>query len=65
MMNSQNITVFNVELGFTALPHLPDFPARAALESSPSQNLVPVLRRTTLLQIPIAHKYLDACRGPK
>ena len=24
MINSQNITVFNVELGFTALPHLPD-----------------------------------------
>jgi hypothetical protein len=22
-MNNQNITVFNVELGFTALPHLP------------------------------------------
>jgi hypothetical protein len=28
IMNSQNITVFNVELGFTALPHLPDLPAR-------------------------------------
>jgi hypothetical protein len=24
MINSQNITVFNVELGFTTLPHLPD-----------------------------------------
>jgi hypothetical protein len=25
--------VFNVELGFTALPHLPGFPARGILES--------------------------------
>jgi hypothetical protein len=30
MMNNQNITVFSVELGFTALPHLPDFPAHDA-----------------------------------
>jgi len=32
MMNSQNITVFKVELGFTALPHLPDLPARGILQ---------------------------------
>jgi hypothetical protein len=25
--------VFNVELGFTALPHLPDLPARGILQS--------------------------------
>jgi hypothetical protein len=31
-MNNQNMTVFNVELGFTALPHLPDLPARSILE---------------------------------
>jgi hypothetical protein len=24
-MNNQNITVFSVELGFTALPHLPGY----------------------------------------
>jgi hypothetical protein len=30
MMNNQNITVFSVELGFTALPHLPGLPARGA-----------------------------------
>jgi hypothetical protein len=30
MMNNQNMMVFKVELGFTALPHLPDGPARAA-----------------------------------
>ena len=30
MMNSQNMTVFNVELGFTTLPHLPDYFRRAA-----------------------------------
>jgi hypothetical protein len=29
MMNNQNMMVFKVELGFTALPHLPDGPARA------------------------------------
>jgi hypothetical protein len=32
MMNNQNIMVFSVELGFTALPHLPDFPARDNLK---------------------------------
>jgi hypothetical protein len=31
MMNNQNMMVFNVELGFTALPHLPDLPARGDL----------------------------------
>jgi len=30
-MNNQNIMVFNVELGFTALPHLPGIPARCIL----------------------------------
>jgi hypothetical protein len=30
--------VFNVELGFTALPHLPDFPARGILESPAHQH---------------------------
>jgi len=33
MMNNQNIMVFNVELGFTALPHLPGLPALGVLES--------------------------------
>jgi hypothetical protein len=33
MMNNQNITVFSVELGFTALPHLPGLPARGILIS--------------------------------
>jgi hypothetical protein len=33
MMNNQNIMVFKVELVFTALPHLPDFPARGIVES--------------------------------
>jgi hypothetical protein len=36
-MNNQNIMVFNVELGFTALPHLPDIPARGIVES-PAHN---------------------------
>jgi hypothetical protein len=31
-MNNQNITVFSVELGFTALPHLPALPARGVLK---------------------------------
>jgi hypothetical protein len=39
MMNNQNITVFKVELGFTALPHLPDLPARGVLESPAHQNI--------------------------
>jgi hypothetical protein len=37
-MNNQNITVFNVELGFTALPHLPDLPARGILVSPAHQD---------------------------
>jgi hypothetical protein len=37
-MNSQNIMVFNVELGFTALPHLPDLPARGVLQSPAHQH---------------------------
>jgi hypothetical protein len=40
MMNNQNIMVFNVELGFTALPHLPDLPARGILESPAHQLTV-------------------------
>ena len=40
MMNNQNIMVFNVELGFTALPHLPDLPARGILESPAQQYLI-------------------------
>jgi hypothetical protein len=38
MMNNQNITVFNVELGFTALPHLPGLPARGILISPAHQE---------------------------
>jgi hypothetical protein len=30
--------VFIVELGFTSLPHLPDFPARAGLTEAAHQN---------------------------
>jgi hypothetical protein len=37
-MNSQNMMVFNVELGFTALPHLPDLPARGILVSPAHQD---------------------------
>jgi hypothetical protein len=37
MMNNQNMTVFNVELGFTALPHLPDLPARGVQKSAAHQ----------------------------
>jgi hypothetical protein len=36
-MNNQNMTVFNVELGFTALPHLPDLPARGVQKSAAHQ----------------------------
>jgi hypothetical protein len=50
MMNNQNITVFNVELGFTALPHLPGLPARGILESPTHQNTVAGTSMGTILQ---------------
>jgi hypothetical protein len=54
MMNNQNIMVFNVELGFTALPHLPDFPARGILESPAHQRLNAGIATGTFLRIPTA-----------
>jgi len=50
-MNNQNITVFNVELGFTALPHLPGLPARGILESPAHQNTIAVTSTGTFLRI--------------
>jgi hypothetical protein len=37
-MNNQNMMVFNVELGFTSLPHLPDLPAHGILQSPAHQD---------------------------
>jgi hypothetical protein len=64
-MNSQNMMVFNVELGFTALPHLPDLPARGTLQS-PAHQASTVGTSTGMTQrFSIAYIYLDACGGPK
>jgi hypothetical protein len=49
-MNNQNITVFNVELGFTDLPHLPGLPARGILESPTHQNTIAGTSMGTILQ---------------
>jgi hypothetical protein len=43
-MNSQNMMVFNVELGFTSLPHLPDHPARGTLQSPAHQEQTKTFR---------------------
>jgi hypothetical protein len=46
MMNNQNMMVFSVELGFTALPHLPDLPARGIPDSPAHQpdNLLTICK---------------------
>jgi hypothetical protein len=53
-MNNQNMMVFNVELGFTALPHLPDLPARGILESPTHQDIYAAITAGTFPQISIA-----------
>jgi hypothetical protein len=57
MMNNQNIMVFKVELGFTALPHLPDLPARGILESPAHQDINAGTSTGTFLRIPVALSY--------
>jgi hypothetical protein len=54
MMNNQNMMVFSVELGFTALPHLPDPPASGILKSPAHQNTNAASSTATFLRIPIA-----------
>jgi hypothetical protein len=56
-MNNQNIMVFKVELGFTALPHLPDLPARGILESPAHQDINAGTSTGTFLRIPVALSY--------
>jgi hypothetical protein len=51
-MNNQNMMVFNVELGFTALPHLPDLPARGTLQSPAHQATTAGTSTGMLLPIP-------------
>jgi hypothetical protein len=50
-MNNQNMMVFNVELGFTALPHLPDLPARGTLQSPAHQATIAGTSTGMLLRI--------------
>jgi hypothetical protein len=61
MINSQNITVFNVELGFTALPHLPDVSGAQDLGTATLKRLFTALllpsKRPAKLPAAI---YLDA-----
>jgi hypothetical protein len=56
-MNNQNIMVFNVELGFTALPHLPDLPARGILVSPAHQPSNAGTSTGTFLGILLAHNH--------
>jgi hypothetical protein len=72
-MNSQNITVFNVEeLGFTALPHLPDLPARGILKQpahfhaiADSDSQERLLKNSAGLANTYGPSLLDAVQGPK
>jgi hypothetical protein len=63
MMNNQNMMVFNVELGFTALPHLPDLPARGILESPTHQATYAAITAGTFLQISIAFTHWMHAKG--
>jgi hypothetical protein len=56
-MNNQNMMVFSVELGFTALPHLPDLPARGIVGSPAHQNTIAGTSTSTFLRISIAPIY--------
>jgi hypothetical protein len=56
-MNNQNIMVFKVELGFTALPHLPDLPARGVLRPPTHQAMNAAILTGTFHQISIAFTY--------
>jgi len=57
--------VFSVELGFTALPHLPDLPARSIVGSPAHHNTNAGISTGTFLRTPNCPYPLDACGGPK